>query len=53
MQSHRQIPRESSLCTDGSHGDRVMEGIYVEVDDSTLSIHVHLFETNKMELFAA
>jgi len=36
-----QIPRESSLCTDGSHGDRAMEGIYVRVDDSTSSIHVH------------
>ena len=36
-----QIPRESSLCTDGSHGDRAMEGIYVGADDSTSSIHVH------------
>ena len=47
-----QIPRESSLCTDGSHGDRAMEGIYVGADDSTSSIHVHLFKTNKTELFA-
>jgi len=29
-----------------------MEGIYVGADDSTSSIHVHLFKTNKMELFA-
>ena len=47
-----QIPRDSSLCTDGSHGDRAMEGIYVGADDSTSSIHVHLFKTNKTELFA-
>ena len=24
-----QIPREFSLCTDGSHGDRAMDGIFV------------------------
>jgi len=47
-----QIPRESSLCTDGSHGDRAMEGIYVGADDSTSSMHVHLFKTSKTELFA-
>jgi len=47
-----QIPCESSLCTDGSHGDdREMEGIYVGADDSTSTIHVHLFKTNKIELF--
>ena len=47
-----QIPRESSLCTDGSHGDRALEGIYVGANDSTSSIHVHLFKTNKTELFS-
>ena len=47
-----QIPRESSLFTDGSHGDRALEGIYVGADDSTSSIHVHLFKTNKTELFS-
>jgi len=47
-----QIPRESSLCTDGSHGDCAMEGIYVGADDSTSSIHVYLFKTNKTKLFA-
>jgi len=35
-----QKSRESSLCTDGSHCNRAMEGIYVEEDDSTSSIHV-------------
>jgi len=44
-----QIPRESSLCTDGSHGDRAMEGIYVGADDSTSAIHVHLFKTSKTQ----
>ena len=29
-----------------------MEGNYVGTDDSTSSIHVHLFKTNKTELFA-
>jgi len=47
-----QIPRKSSLCTDGSHGDWAMEDIYVGVNDSTCSFHVHLFKTNKTELFA-
>jgi len=47
-----QIPRESSLCTDGSHSDCVMESIYVRADDSTSSIDVHLFKMNKTELFA-
>ena len=35
------IIRESSLCTDGSHGDQAMAGTYVGADDSTSSIHVH------------
>ena len=35
------ITRESSLCTDGSHGDQAMAGTYVGADDSTSSIHVH------------
>jgi len=42
-----QIPRESSLCTDDSHGSRAMEGILVGADHSTYSIHVYLFETTK------
>ena len=32
--------------------DRAMDGIYAGADDSTSSIHVHLFKTNKTELFA-
>jgi len=47
-----QIPRESSLCTDVSHSDWAIEEIYIGVDDSTSSIHVHLFKTNKMKRFA-
>ena len=43
-----QIPFESN----GSHGDQAIEGIYVGADDSTSSIHIHLFKTNKTELFA-
>jgi len=35
------ITRESSLCTDGSHGDQAMAGTYIGADDSTSSIHVH------------
>ena len=46
-----QIPRESSLCTDGSHGSRAMEGILVGADHSTHSIHVYLFETKKDAAF--
>jgi len=45
-----QIPRESSLCTDGSHGSRALEEIYVGADHSTNSIHVYLFETKKTQL---
>ena len=45
-----QIPRESSLCTDGSHGRRAMEGILVGADHSTYSIRVYLFETKKTQL---
>jgi len=47
-----QIPRESRLCTDGSHVYRAIEGIYVGADDTTSSIHVHLFKTNRTEVFA-
>jgi len=35
------ITRESSLYTDGIHGDQAMVGTYVGADDSTSSIHVH------------
>ena len=45
-----QIPRESSLCTDGSHGSRAMEDILVGADYSTYSIHVCLFEPKKTQL---
>jgi len=45
-----QIPRESSLCTDDSHGSRAMEGIPVGANHSTNSIHVYLFETKKTQL---
>jgi len=45
------IPRESSLSTDGSHGNGTLVRIYVGADDSTSSIHVHLFKTNKTKLF--
>ena len=45
-----QISRESSLCTDSSHGSRAMEGILVGADHSTYSIHVYLFETKKTQL---
>jgi len=47
-----QIPRKSSLCTDGRHGDWALEGIYVRANDSTCSFHVHLFKTNKTEMLA-
>ena len=42
-----QIPRESSLCTDGSHSDQAMEGMYVGVDDSTSSIHPRCLQIEK------
>ena len=44
------IPRESSLCTDSSHGRRAMEDILVGADYSTYSIHVYLFEPKKTQL---
>ena len=49
-----QIPRQSSLCTDGSHGYCAIKGIYIGADDATSSIidHVQLFKTNKTEVFA-
>jgi len=46
-----QIPRESSLCTDDSHGSRAMEGIPVGANHSTNSIHVYLFKNKKDAAF--
>ena len=47
-----QIPRDSTLCTNSSLGDRAIEGIYVGADDATDSILVYVFKINKTMRFS-
>ena len=52
MQFVAQVPRESSLLTNTTHGDRAVEGAYMGADASTDSIHVQVFKTKSVQLFS-